>query len=467
MKDASRRTMVRALLVVLACCPATVAAQGPPSVTLSASGRVLVRRTLTSAIAAGSSTTTIGLGEFMPATLASLDAGVRVVGVRADGAVDEETLLRRNVGHTFEIQTSDTSRRRATLLSMDPERWQWADRPGVFFGRPGRILWPAELVPSAPTADISWQSDHARDRVRVMYQTAGASWAASYQLFLGAAGHLDGTALISSGTLDLADAEVQLLSGDIGRGQSPEAMYKAMPAAAPRMQIASNSFEEASITTNEAVGETHLYTLPHRLSFASGATFTSALFEPLPARADRRFIMPGALQFYGQLNQDPSDRQVAVSVVYHLDRKLGTPLGDAALPGGFVSIYDLDRGGRMQLVGQGTIGHTAPGAELFVDAGTAFDVTGVRTQTDYITSRTTATVGVPSRTTATSSYRVVLHNAKDSAVTVEVREDHAGEWSVLQSSLPAVKKSATRTVFTVPVPARDSAIVSYRVRVVW
>jgi hypothetical protein len=154
-------------------------------------------------------------------------------------------------------------------------------------------------------------------------------------------------------------------------------------------------------------------------------------------------------------------------VAYHLDRKLGTPLGDAPLPAGSIEVYDLDRGGRMQLVGRGSIGHTAPGAELFVDAGTSFDVTGVRTQTEYATSRTTATAGLPSRTTATSSYRVVLHNAKDSAVTVEVREDHAGEWSVLESSLPAVKKSATRTVFNVPVPARDSAIVTYRVRVVW
>jgi hypothetical protein len=232
------------------------------------------------------------------------------------------------------------------------------------------------------------------------------------------------------------------------------------------MQAAANTYIDG-VAVSEAVGETHLYTLPNHLSFVAGTTFTSPLFEPLPARADRRFVLPGALQLYGPLNPDASERPIPVMVAYHLDRKLGTPLGDAALPAGYVAIYDLDRGGRMQLVGQGTVGHTAPGADLFVDAGTAFDVTGVRTQTEFVTVRGPATPTTPSRTTATSSYRVVLHNAKDSAVTVEVREDRSGEWSVLESSLPAMKKSATRTVFNVAVPARDSAVMTYRVRVVW
>ena len=66
-----------------------------------------------------------------------------------------------------------------------------------------------------------------------------------------------------------------------------------------------------------------------------------------------------------------------------------------------------------------------------------------------------------------ASYRVTLQNAKDSAVMVEVREDRGGEWSVVESSVPAEKRSSTRTVFPVTVPAKGTATLTYRVRVVW
>ena len=57
------------------------------------------------------------------------------------------------------------------------------------------------------------------------------------------------------------------------------------------------------------------------------------------------------------------------------------------------------------------------------------------------------------RTLATADYRVTLANASDSAVTVDVREERAGEWSVLSSSVAAEKVSSTVTRFRVKVPA--------------
>jgi hypothetical protein len=66
-----------------------------------------------------------------------------------------------------------------------------------------------------------------------------------------------------------------------------------------------------------------------------------------------------------------------------------------------------------------------------------------------------------------ASYRVSLQNAKDSAAVVEVREDRAGEWSIVESSVPADKRSSTRGAFQVTIPARGTAVLTYRVRVVW
>ena len=124
--------------------PAALLGQGgasnaATSVTVFNSGRVLVRRTLPIALPAGASTQTLALGEFNPVTFTVLDAGVQLVSVKTDQTLSEETLLRRYVGRTLDIDTGTSAlgSRRATLLAMDPERWEWADRPGIMF-RPSR-----------------------------------------------------------------------------------------------------------------------------------------------------------------------------------------------------------------------------------------------------------------------------------------------------------------------------------------
>jgi hypothetical protein len=60
-----------------------------------------------------------------------------------------------------------------------------------------------------------------------------------------------------------------------------------------------------------------------------------------------------------------------------------------------------------------------------------------------------------------------LKNAGDSAVTVVVQEERAGEWSVVSSSVPAEKVSSTITRFRVRVPAKGEAALTYRLRVIW
>ena len=73
-------------------------------------------------------------------------------------------------------------------------------------------------------------------------------------------------------------------------------------------------------------------------------------------------------------------------------------------------------------------------------------------QTVYVTRRDSSAAGI--RTLATADYRVTVRNATDSAATVDVREERAGEWSVLKSSVPAEKVSSTITRFRVKLPAR-------------
>lgn len=455
------RTLRLAMLALMA--PAAVVAQQPadaPSVTLFNSGRVLVRRTLPAAIAAGTSTVSLPLGLFEPASLMVLESGVKLGRVSFDGASTEEALLRRHVGETFMLDQqagAANSIISAKLLALQPERWQVGD--AVVFGRPGQIRWDLARVPTTPVTDLTLTSDRARSGVKLMYATSGASWGVSYSLILGTAGRIEGAASIMSGTLDLANAEVQLLAGDIGvQAPSPSPRAYAMSAKAV------NAFEDAA-PSQEAVGEARLYTLPGRVTFTPGTQLVTPLFDPTPARAERRFTVTGGIPFWGGFGQEEDEREVPVAVTYRLERKLGTIFGDLPLPGGGVQVFDTDKAGRLQLIGMGSIGHTAPGEEVNVSTGSAFDVTAKRTQTAFTTTRGTAPN--TNRTIAMASYRVDLQNAKDSAVVVEVREDRGGEWSIVESSVPVQKRSATRAVFPVTVPAKGKATLTYRVRVVW
>ncbi|MGH7592572.1 MAG: DUF4139 domain-containing protein [Gemmatimonadales bacterium] len=463
MNNAIRCGLLAAVMV-----PAALRAQTGPtaaatSVTLFNSGRVLVRRTLPINLLSGTSTYAVALGPVDLSSIAPLDAGVSLVRISADQAWSEEALLRRNVGHAFDLQQGDRSSRRATLLSVDPERWEWADG-GVIFGRPGQVVWPKELVPAAQVADVTLQSDRARDGMRLMYQTRGGAWFASYRLFIGGAGRIEGVATLSAGTLDLRDAEVQLLAGNIGAAV-PEP--RGLPMAANRGSAYLAMAPGEVVASSEAVGEVHLYTLPRPVTFAAGLQIVEPLFVPVAARAERHLSLAGSLQYYGGLSQTPDEQDVPVDISYRLEHGTGTPFGDLPLPAGSIGVFELDRGGRVQLIGQGSIGHTAPGERLDIAAGTAFDVTARRVQTDFSTSRTGGVNGVPFRTVAMASYRVTLQNAKDSAVLVEVREDRGGEWSVMENSVPADRRSATRAVFPVTVPAKGIATLTYRVRVVW
>lgn len=458
--------MTRLALAALAALTVTAdlpAQQQGPSVTLFSSGRTLVRRTVPLRIPSGTSTQALNFGAFDPSSFAVLDAGVTISRLWYDPALTEQALLQRHVGELFSFwRASDNLVVQARLVGVAPERWeltpseQTPNLRGVIFERPGQLLWDPARVPAGPSTMAEFSADRARESLRVMYEAPGGSWSAAYRLFLGTNGRFEGNAMIAAGALDVSDAEVQLLAGDIGMKATPM----------PRNQVMMARGEAAAfdaVASNEAVGEARLYTLPGRVSFVPGTMLTVPMFAPTPVRGELRLTVPGAVPFWGGIGQMGEDEEVPVAVSYRFERRQGTPFGDLPLPAGSVSVFDTDRAGRVQLVGQGMIGHTAPGEMLEVSTGTAFDVTARRTQTSY----TTTVLTNPRRTQAIIDYRVVVKNAKDTAAQVEVREERGGDWSVVSSSVPSVQRSSTRVAFPLTVPAKGEVTLTYRLRVVW
>jgi len=218
--------------------------------------------------------------------------------------------------------------------------------------------------------------------------------------------------------------------------------------------------------SEQAVGETHVYQLPGRVTLEPGVPVTTALFPRAATPYVQELIVPGALPWRGFFGSAPAEPdRVPVQVWYTLKRGRGTPFGDRPLPAGTVQLYQADSAGRLQLVGEATSAHSAPGRDVRVQSGDAFDVTAERVQVDYGQEPIApAKRGMPVRQRVTAAFRVTITNAKPAPVTVDVREARSGVWRVVESSVPSEKLSATEVRFRVPVPASGEATLTYTVQ---
>jgi hypothetical protein len=123
-----------------------------------------------------------------------------------------------------------------------------------------------------------------------------------------------------------------------------------------------------------------------------------------------------------------------------------------------VRVLVPDSAGRVQLLGEVPIPHTPAGRELKLATGTAFDITGQRTQLTFVQQ---------GRRQVEVSYRVQIQNAKSDSATVQVYDEFPGQWDVLSSTARAERLSSTSVRFAVPVPPAGEATLEYRVRIRW
>jgi hypothetical protein len=457
-------TVVSTIAAGVALLAAPLAAQ--TSISIYGDGRVVVRRSLPQPLDKGRNTLTLKLEGLDPSTLFSPDSSVALVSATLRPASERADALRRAVGQTLSFVRprpgggADTVR--ATVIRTDPPQYRLPDGR-LLLSEPGEPLFPAELVRTAPEANVALEATRARPRTELAWVADGAArWDAAYQVVLlgGARSQVSGTATVVSQSLVADSAEVQLVAGSINRAGGPprpQLVLRAMKVAA----------EEAPAAASErAVGETHVYLLPARMSLEPGTPVTTALFPRAAAAYAQEYVVPGVLPWRGFVGQGGGEPdRVPVQVWYTLKRARGTPFGDRPLPGGTVQLFQADSGGRLQLVGEARSDHSAPGRDLRVQAGDAFDLTAERVQTDYAQEQLVPPKrGLAARQRVTAAYKVTISNAKPEAVTVDVRETRYGVWRVVESSMAAEKLSATEVRFRVAVPANGETVLTYTVQ---
>ena len=468
-----RTTVLRVACGVLALAPVTgrwspVTAQQSPSTSLTIyqDGRIFVRRGFPLRVAAGASTLQLPLAPIDPVSVVSLDSAVILLGTTTPPGPDVETALRASVGKTVLFRSGDGLRDTVSgvVLGVDPLRVRLGNGL-VIFGAPGQATFPEELTQAPVATELRVNARRATDQLRLGGFAAGGGWNAMYAVVLrGAHGQVTGMANFTS-PLTAADAEVQLLAGQVNQAPAgPLGQFRA------RIAMAARAMEDAAGASAEQqkVGEFHVYTLPGRHQLRPGVTTGVALFEPATAPVAKSFEVRSSIPFWGYWGQTGDEGETPVSVVYTVQRARRTPFGDAPLPGGAVRIFQPDSAGRLQLVGEAGVGHTAPGEALRIDAGSAFDLVAKRIQTDYQTGQEPVP-GAPrrTRTFVNAAYADTLRNQGDAEAEISVMVERGGEWRVVESSVAAERVSATRTRFRVRVPARGEAVLTYRIRATW
>lgn len=292
-----------------------------------------------------------------------------------------------------------------------------------------------------------WISDRALTGLRLAFLTDGLRWRASYALVMQneSRGSFSGQAVIeNTGQLTIRAAEIQLLAGVVRR---PQVMRR--------------TFQPVAVMTAEAevqtVGETRVYTVPEPADFVAGETSSMALVPAVDAAIEREYVVRPSR--FGHLSQwTEAEQELRAEVSYLVRRPLGSPFGSRPLPAGTVRVFAPDSARRLQLIGETQIDHTPEGRELHLTTGSAFDVTAERTQMTYERR---------GDRDAVASYRVVVRNAKDTQVVVQVLDEFPGQNEILSSTVRPERLSSSSVCFPVAVPAGGEAALEYRVRARW
>lgn len=266
----------------------------------------------------------------------------------------------------------------------------------------------------------------------------GLGWEADYSLTLAAderSALLDGWFVVDNATgSSFTPDRLRLLAGVLRTATVPAART-AMMAAAPA---------EAGVAESSPASESRIYEIASPGPLREGRT-TFPLAAGVRVPVAKQYVARSS--FWSGRTAEP----VAVPVAVRY-RVASASLG-RVLPAGVVRAYTEDGA---FFAGEDRIGHTLAGTDFEIEASEAFDLSARRQQTAF------TQIG-PRENEA--SFEVTVASRKSEEVTVLVRDELPGDWTILESSRPVARRGASTAEFSLPVPPGATAKLTYRARV--
>jgi hypothetical protein len=354
------------------------------------------------------------------------------------GLVGRSVRIRRPNGETAEAEV-------VAVYGSTPAHVLFRQGGELVYGEPdARLSIAGERGATERATGIRLKLESERAGSRTLtsrYLVGDISWEAAYALSLAPderSGRLEGWFVVDNRSGgEFVPARLRLLAGTL---------RAAPPPAAPRAMMGRVESQAAmdSMANSAELSESRIYEVANPPRLPGGRTTF-----PLAAGVDVAVVKRYVARSQYWMGQMEESQRIPVAVQYRVETKAL----ERALPAGIIRVYA--DGGNV-FTGEDRIEHTAEKTDVEIETSEAFDVSARRRQVSFQQTN---------RTESEASYEVVLTSRKKEAVTVLVRENFPGDWTIVESSVPAKKLSAFVAEFAVPVPAGGETKLSYRVRV--
>ena len=314
---------------------------------------------------------------------------------------------------------------------------------------------PEGLI-SKPT--LLWEIEAAAAKthtVELSYLTRGMSWAADYVLTLDGAGKGDlrgWVTMTNNSGATFVDAKLKLLAGDVQRATAPE-MMAPRGAAFAGARAADKGFAE------ESLFEYHLYTLQRPATIRNKEIKQLSLLEASGFPVTKKLIVDSMRDFgiyypqEGEVGTGMIKPMVRVEFENKKENDLGIPL-----PMGTVKVYQRDKSGSVQMLGEDRIQHTPKDERVSLFVGRSFDIVAERKRTNFrrIDSRSFE-----------ETFEIEVRNRKEVADRVYVWERHFGDWRISNTSMEWKKLDASTMEYVVDLKAGETKKITYTVVTKW
>ncbi|MCL6583836.1 MAG: DUF4139 domain-containing protein [bacterium] len=387
--------------------------------------------------------------------------------------ITQENLLKQYVGKQLKIltenpKTGEKSLLEAELVSYHNNQPIYQIKGEIYLGYPaGTLVLPKipEQMVARPT--LRWLVKNSLRKAQekpivVSYLSRGLNWTANYLLRLdqkAAEGNLFSWVTIDNQSgVTFPAAKIKLVAGEVKRAEEVRYGIRRKGLAAESLEV--DTAAQPSPFREEALAEYHLYTLDKPSTLKDQQTTQISFIEATKIPIQKEYIFLGE-GIYQRSQRDlpqppPRPTRVYLKLENRKEHHLGLPL-----PQGVIRVYQAAAGSgasrtHFEFIGEDRLMDTPPDETVRIQIGSAFDVLGVQKQMEW--QKVAAQV-------YESSWQVELRNRRDEKVVVQVIEPVQGEWKILSSSHPYERLEAYKIGFSVPVPARGEAKLTYRIRV--
>lgn len=299
---------------------------------------------------------------------------------------------------------------------------------------------------------LLWSVDSAQEQdtqMELSYLTQGMSWQANYVLTLGnnGLGDIQGWVTLNNQSgLSFEDAKLKLLAGEV----NVMSQGTVMAGLAVKAEHEDVKAKKAPAFSESGLFEYHLYTLDRPATVRNKESKQLSLLEGSSIPVNKIIRMDAYGDDDGAQPQE-LEANVRVKFVNNEKSHLGMPM-----PAGKIRLYQRDKAGSVQFLGEDQIGHTPRDEKIELGVGKAFDVKATHKRTSWTKV---------SKNLVRMSFEIDVRNRKQDGETVYLYEHQTGDWKITSKSQDYVKDDASTAVFEVKLKAGETKTVKYTVEV--